>query len=103
MRVCSAATGSPTTQPTVPGFVRVGTRAGLSATAAMATTAGAAATRVGTAESPATVAMPRSDAPEWIAVEAMVGVQEDSATVAMAGATYAALVERLDAQLAGVD
>jgi hypothetical protein len=54
----------------------------------MATTAGAAATRVGTAESPATVAMPRSDAPEWIAVEAMVGVQEDSATVAMAATEF---------------
>jgi hypothetical protein len=56
--------------------------------AATATTVDAAAMRVGTAESPATVAMPRSDAPEWIAVEAMVGVQEDSATVAMAATEF---------------
>jgi hypothetical protein len=66
----------------------VDTRAGLSGTVATATTVDAVAMQVGTAESPATVAMPRSDAPEWIAVEAMVGVQEDSATVAMAATEF---------------
>jgi hypothetical protein len=66
----------------------VDTRAGLSGTVATATTVDAVAMQVGTAESPATVAMPRWAAPEWIAVAAMVGVQEDSAMAAMAAMAF---------------
>jgi hypothetical protein len=49
---------------------------------------GAAATRVGTAESPATVAMLELAVRVPTAAVAMVGVQEDSAMAAMAAMAF---------------